>query len=427
MNVLQIREDFPILKREIDGKKLVFLDSAATSQKPKQVIRAMVDYYEKHNANIHRGVYRLSEEATGMVDNARKAIAKFIGALEEEVIFVRNASEAVNLLMYTWGEAHIGEGDGVVVSMLEHHSNFVPWQVLVKKKGAQLRVIKINDEGDLVESEGAVERVGSEIDVVVGPLSKLLDKGTKIVALTAVSNALGTKVDLQRVVSLVKEKAPQAIILVDGSQLVPHQRVRVGEMGIDFMVFSGHKMLGPTGIGVLWGKKKLLEEMPPFLYGGDMIGEVTLGKTTWNELPWKFEAGTPHIEGIIGLGAAVNYLSGVGMEKVEEYERELTEYGLEKMGELEEKGVVTIYGPRDAGKRAGVITFNVCGVHPHDTAQVLDSFGIAVRSGQHCAAPVVTSYGVPAMVRASLYLYNTKEELDYLVEKIPEVVKVFHL
>lgn len=426
MNITQIREDFPILKREFEGNKLVFLDSAATSQKPQQVIQSLVDYYEKHNANIHRGVYRLSEEATGMVDEARAKVARFIGAEEKEVIFVRNASEAINLLMYTFGEININEGDAVVVSLLEHHSNIVPWQILAAKKKAQLRVVGIDDNGELIERGSEIKKVGGDESVVTGSLEELLDETVKLVALTAVSNALGTKVDIKHVVSIIKKKAPQAKILVDGSQLVPHQKVNVKELGIDFLAFSGHKMLGPTGIGVLWGRKEILEGMPPFLFGGDMISEVTLEKTSWNELPWKFEAGTPHIEGIIGLGAAVDYLSSVGMEEIENYEKELTEYGLRKLEDLEKKGVVTIYGPREAAKRAGVLTFNVNGVHPHDVAQVLDSFGIAVRSGQHCAAPVVTSYGVMAMVRASMYLYNTKEELDYLFDKIPEVIKVFN-
>jgi len=416
-DVNKLREDFPILEREINGCPLVYLDNAATTQKPKQVIDAMVDYYENHNANVHRGIHTLSEEATSMVENARLKIARFIGSNDEkEIIFVRNASEAINLVMYSWGEKNIGKGDEVVVSLMEHHSNLVTWQMLCQKKGAVLRVVDVDEEGE-IRMRGGERREFQGVRVM--SLEQALGGKTKLVAMTAVSNVLGTVSPLERIVKMVRTKT-KAKILIDGSQSVPVMRTEVGKMGIDWLVFSGHKMLGPTGIGVLWGRREILEEMPPFLYGGDMIGRVELDKAMWNELPWKFEAGTPNMAGMVGLGAAVDYLENLGMDEVWKHEQDLVDYALEKI-----KGKAEVYGTGDYKKRAGVITFNLSGIHAHDTAQVLDSFGIAIRSGQHCGAPVVESLGEMAVARASVYVYNTRAEIDYLIEKLVEVKKVF--
>jgi len=426
MQIDKIRADFPILKRKINGQQLVYFDSAATSQKPKQVIEAIVDYYEKHNANVHRGIHSLSEEATSMVEAARDKVAELIGADREEVIFVRNASEALNLIMYTWADENINKGDEVVVSLMEHHSNLVPWQVLCRKKQARLKIIDVTEEGELMMSGNQGSKRMME-GVEVGPFEELLSEKTKLVGVTQVSNVLGTINDIDAVREVMKRRAPRAKLVVDGSQSVPHMEVRVNDLKADFLVFSGHKMLGPSGIGVLWGRKALLQNMKPFLYGGDMIKKVELNSSKWNELPYKFEAGTPNMAGMVGMGAAVDYLLEVGMDEIREHEKELIEHGLRKMEELEKEGVVEIYGSRDANKRGGVLTFNVVGVHAHDTAQILDGYGIAVRSGQHCGAPVVEKFGVTAMARASFYIYNTKQEIDYMVEKIREVRKVFKL
>lgn len=428
MDVENIRKDFPILSRKIHGKPLVYLDSAATSQKPKQVISAIVEYYERHNSNVHRGVHTLSGEATDMVEGARAKVSAFIGAAsEKEIIFVRNATEAINLVLYSWGGQHIRRGDGVVVSLLEHHSNLVGWQQLVKRVGASLKVVDGTSDGKLLMSGGKVRRLSDEHghEVVVGSLTSLIDRRVKLVAVTAVSNALGTIVPIREVVSLVRRRAPQATILVDGSQSVPHMPVDVSTLGVDFLVFSGHKMLGPTGIGVLWGRRTLLEEMPPFLFGGEMISEVELSDSVWNRLPWKFEAGTPNMAGIVGLGAAVDYLCGVGMAAIRDHEKQLVSYALPRMEVLEKNGTIKFYGPRTSEDRAGVVTFNVVGVHAHDAAQILDYEGIAVRSGHHCAMPLTKTLGTAATVRASFYVYTTEQEIDRLIEGIGKVKTVF--
>ncbi len=407
-DVEKIRKDFPILKRKVNGHDLVYLDSGATSQKPERVLKAMDDYYRNNNANIHRGVYDMSVESTKMVDEAREKVAKFIGARTEEIIFTRNASESLNLVMYSWGKKNIKEGDAVLVTRLEHHSNFVPWQVLCKEKHGSFRVVDVDGEGRLdMES---FERLTA-------------DGKVKLFALTGASNAIGTLPDIKRLVEKVKEKNPDAVVVLDASQMVPHMKLDITKLPVDFVAFSGHKMFGPTGTGVLWGKKELLLKMEPFMYGGDMIGEVGMESTTWGDLPNKFEAGTPDIVGIIGLGVAVDYLEDLGMENIREHEKELIGYALEKFKGLGD--LVTVYGVDNASERGGALAFNIKGVHAHDVAQVLNNYGIAVRSGQHCAAPLVTSFGVPAMVRATFYVYNTKEEIDYLVEKIREVPKVF--
>lgn len=413
----EVRKDFPILERVIHGRRLVYLDNAATSQKPRQVVEAINDYYFNHNANIHRGVHTLADEATRMMDVARRKVAGFIGTKRsEEVIFVRNATEGLNLVAYAYG-AKIKAGGEIVVSEMEHHSNLVPWQMLAKKTNTRLKVVALDKEGRLVRSQRVKEKDG----VICGGWDELLSREVELVALSYVSNVTGVINPVSRIVKEVRARCPKAAIVIDGSQAVPHMAVDVEELGADFLVFSGHKMLGPTGSGVLWGRKEILEAMPPFLYGGDMISEVSLSESRWNELPWKFEAGTPDIGGAVGLGAAVDYLKKIGMKEVADYEEELTTYTLGKMQLLEEEGWFKIIGPRKMGERAGVISFVIQGVHAHDAAQVLDNYGIAIRSGQHCAAPLVESMGQQAVARVSFYIYNTKEEIDYLINTLPKV------
>lgn len=423
-DVNKIREDFPILKRKVNGHDLVYFDSGATSQKPEAVIESMNKYYRNTNANIHRGVYEMSVESTRLVDETRSRVAEFIGGKIEEVIFTRNTSEGINLVAYSWGMENISKDDAVVISKLEHHSNLIPWQELCRLKGAELRVVDVDDEGVLLVNGKIETNTEDGLKVVEGGWNDLLDEKVKMVAITGQSNVLGTVTPIEEIVKMVRTKCPESVILIDGAQMVPHMKVNVSKLGADFLVFSAHKMLGPTGIGVLWGKKEVLEKMKPFLYGGDMIGEVSLTKTTWAELPSKFEAGTPDIAGIVGFGEAIKYLQSIGMDNIHEYEKKILLYALEKMEVLKNEGLVTLYGPVKSA-RGGAIAFNVEGVHAHDTAQILDNFGIAVRSGQHCAAPLVKSFEVSSMVRATFYLYNTKEEIDYFVEKIREVQKVF--
>ncbi|HCQ31069.1 TPA: cysteine desulfurase [Candidatus Collierbacteria bacterium] len=433
-DVDKVRADFPILKRKIHGHDLVYLDSGATSQKPESVIKAMDDYYRNTNANIHRGVYELSVESTRLVDEARKKVADFIGARTEEVIFTRNASESLNLVMYSWGRDNIKKEDAVLISKLEHHSNLVPWQELCRETGAELRIIDVDGEGKLVMRTQELKNSRTQDEVLtenglkvrLGGFEGLIADGkVKLFAVTGASNVLGTIPDLAGMLTAIKRKAQNATVVVDASQMVPHMKVDVKTLGADFIAFSGHKMLGPTGTGVLWGKKEVLSKMRPFLFGGDMIGEVIITGATWADLPSRFEAGTPDIAGIIGLGAAVDYLEGLGMDNVRHHEKDLMVYALKKMVELQDEELVTVYGPKDVEERGGALAFNVIGVHPHDAAQILDNFGIAVRSGQHCAAPLVTGFGVPAMVRATFYVYNTKKEIDYLVDKIREIPKIF--
>ncbi|MDD2655278.1 MAG: cysteine desulfurase [Candidatus ainarchaeum sp.] len=398
MDVGKIRKDFPILERVVNGKKIAYLDNGATSQKPRQVIDAIVRYYSEYNANVHRGVHKLSEESTIAYEDARRKVAEFINASEEEIIFVKNASEALNLVMYSYGMANVDAGDRVSISIMEHHSNFVPWQFLAKKKKAKLEFVDIDGDGELAELEKA--------------------SGSKIVSILHASNVLGTINDAEGICRVAHEGGGVAVI--DASQSVPHMPVDVKRMGCDFLAFTGHKMLAPTGIGVLYGRKELLEKMGPFLYGGDMILEVKKEGSKWNELPHKFEAGTPNIEGAIGLGAAIDYLNRVGMEEIRKHEVELITYAIAKM-----KGEVSIYGPLDARKRTGLVSFNVPGVHPHDVATILDEDGIEIRSGHHCAQPLHDRLGLESSARASFHLYNTKEEVDRLVEGIRKVKKVF--
>ncbi len=402
-NGAALKHDFPLLQREINGHPLVYLDSAVTSQKPLTVIETMDTYYRTYNANIHRGVYTISEEATAAYEAARGKVARFINANSpKEIIFVRNATEAINLVAYAWGRANIRPGDRIVATILEHHSNLVPWQQLAKEKGADLRFVDIDEKGLL--------RLDQYEELV---------RGARLVAFTHVSNALGTVNPVEHMVA--RAKAEGAVVLVDGAQAVPHRPVDVQALGMDFYVASGHKMCGPTGSGFLWGRRELLEAMPPFLFGGDMIKSVRLEATIFNDLPWKFEAGTPAIAESIGLGAAVDYLSHVGMDWIQQHERTLVDYALERLPDVE--GIL-IYGP-PAELRGGVISFNLPGIHPHDVASIVDREGVAVRAGHHCAMPLMKRLDVAATTRASFYLYNEPEEVDKLVVALKTAQKVF--
>lgn len=390
-DVERVREDFPILRRQVHGKPLVYLDNAATSQKPRSVIEALVEYYERSNANVHRSAHTLATEATEAYEQARRKVARFLNALPQEVIFTRGTTEAINLVAYSWGRANLWEGDEILVTEMEHHSNLVPWQLLARERGARLRFIPVM----LPEGVLDLER-----------LDDLLTERTKLVALTHMSNVLGTINPVEEIVRRAHEAG--AVVLVDAAQSVPHLPVDVKALGCDFLAFSGHKMLGPTGIGGLYARQELLERMPPFHGGGEMILKVDWEWATWNEVPYKFEAGTPNIGDAIALGAAVDYLESIGRDKIHLHERLLTQYALARLQEV--RGV-TVYG--HAPQRGGVISFTVEGIHPHDLAQVLDSQGVAIRAGHHCAQPlVVHRLGQPATARASFYLYNTFEEID---------------
>jgi cysteine desulfurase/selenocysteine lyase len=404
LNVAAIREDFPILQQTMNGKPLVYLDSAATSQKPETVIRAMDEYYRKFNANIHRGVYALAEEATARYEGARKQVQKFINAKSyREVIYTRNATESINLVAYTWGRANIHAGDEIVATMLEHHANIVPWQQLAKEKGARLKFIRVDDQGRLRAED----------------IETLITEKTKLVAATMASNVAGTLTPIKQIID--RAHAVGAVCIVDAAQAVPHLPVDVQALDADFLAFSGHKMLGPF-VGILYGKRALLEHMEPFLTGGDMIREVHLEEATWNELPWKFEAGTPAIGEAIGLGVAVDYLTELGMENVRAHERDLAAYALDQMSRVPD---IRILGPLNPDERAGVIAFHVPDVHPHDVAQIFDREGICVRAGHHCAMPLHEYYGLPATTRASFYIYNVPEEIDKLVETLAKVRQIF--
>lgn len=398
LDVCAVRADFPILERQVHNKKLIFLDSAASSQRPQQVIEAMDEYYRRTHANVHRGVHTLSEEATELYEAARKKVARFIGAKStREIIWTRNATEALNLVAYSWGRTHVHEGDEIVTTEMEHHANLVPWQILAQEKNAHLSYLPVNRDGALELEQ----------------LDQLLTPRTKLVAVTHVSNVLGTinpvKVIAQRA------HAIGALCVVDGAQSVPHMPVNVQELECDFLAFSGHKMCGPTGIGVLWGRRDLLESMPPFLVGGDMIRRVTFDGAEWNELPYKFEAGTPAIAEAVGLGVAVDYLSRLGMEAVRAHERETVAYAMERLAEVPG---LKVYGPSDSESHGGLTTFTLDGIHPHDLATILDAEGIAVRAGHHCAMPLHLKLGLPATTRASFYIYTLREEIDALVEAL---------
>ncbi|AAT05150.1 cysteine desulfurase [Listeria monocytogenes] len=407
IDIQKIRADFPILAQEINEKPLAYLDNAATSQKPKQVIEALTHYYEFDNANVHRGVHTLAARATDAYEAARGKVAKFIHAREvAEIIFTRGTTSAINLVVDSYAEANIEAGDEIVISYLEHHSNLIPWQQLAKRKGAVLKYIELEEDGTI-----SVEQA-----------KKTIGEKTKIVALAHVSNVLGTITPMKEIAAIAHQFG--AVILVDGAQAVPHMEVDVVDLDADFYAFSGHKMMAPTGIGALYGKRELLDAMEPTEFGGEMIDFVELYDSTWKELPWKFEAGTPIIGGAIALGAAIDYLAEVGLANIHAHEQALASYAIEEMSKIEG---ITIYGPKDASKRCGLVTFNLEGAHPHDIATILDEDGIAIRAGHHCAQPLMKWLDVSSTARASFYIYNTKEEIDALIDGLKLTKEYFGL
>ncbi|MBC1545015.1 cysteine desulfurase [Listeria cossartiae] len=407
IDIQKIRADFPILAQEINEKPLAYLDNAATSQKPKQVIEALTHYYEFDNANVHRGVHTLAARATDAYESARSKVAKFIHAREvAEIIFTRGTTSAINLVVDSYAEANIEAGDEIVISYLEHHSNLIPWQQLAKRKGAVLKYIELEEDGTI-----SVEQA-----------KKTIGEKTKIVALAHVSNVLGTITPIKEIAAIAHKFG--AVILVDGAQAVPHMEVNVVDLDADFYAFSGHKMMAPTGIGALYGKRELLDAMEPTEFGGEMIDFVELYDSTWKELPWKFEAGTPIIGGAIALGAAIDYLAEVGLENIHAHEQALASYAIEEMSKIEG---ITIYGPKDASKRCGLVTFNLEGAHPHDIATILDEDGVAIRAGHHCAQPLMKWLDVSSTARASFYIYNTKEEIDALIDGLKLTKEYFGL
>ncbi|MCS7096784.1 MAG: cysteine desulfurase [Nitrososphaerota archaeon] len=406
----RVREDFPILNRTVNNYPLIYFDNAATSQKPRQVIEAMTKFYQEHNANVHRAVHTLSQEATELYEKAHEEVAKFINARHaEEIIFVRGATEAINLIAYSWALRELGEDDEILLSLMEHHSNIVPWEVTSKIRGFKVKYVDVNSDGTLNYKA----------------LEKMISEKTKMVSISHVSNVTGVINDIERIAKIAHENG--ALLFVDGAQSVPHMPVDVRDMDIDFLAFSGHKMLGPTGIGVLYGKLELLREMEPFQGGGEMIRNVTYNdeqgrcSISWNDVPWRFEAGTPNICGGIGLMAAVNYLRNLGIENVFQHERNLTEYTLKRMSELSR---IRIYGPMDCTKRCGIIPFNVDGLESHDVALFLDNYGIMIRSGFHCAQPLHQRLGLSSTARVSFYVYNTREEVDRFIEILKEMEQV---
>ncbi|HLT16385.1 MAG TPA: SufS family cysteine desulfurase [Acidimicrobiales bacterium] len=406
LDVGRIRKDFPILDRQVHGRRLVYFDSANTSQKPRSVIEAIQTYYERSNANVHRGTYLIAEEATAALEEARAKVARFIGARSErEVVFAKNATEALNLVAKAWGRAHLRPGDPVVLTELEHHANIVPWHQLVQEIGIELRWIPVGGDGRLDLSD----------------LDRLLD-GARVVSFAAMSNVLGTLTPVDRLVAAAHEAG--AIAVVDASQYVPHVATDVSAWGADFVAFTGHKMCGPTGIGVLWGTEAILDATPPFLTGGEMILNVTKEGFTANELPWKFEAGTPPIAEAVGLGAAVDYLEGLGMEAVRAHEVSLTAYALRSLTERFGDDLV-IHGPSEPADRGGVLSFAYRDVHPHDLTQVFDQHGVCVRAGHHCAKPLMRELGVAATARASLYVYNDESDVDALADAIAAAAEFF--
>ncbi len=403
--IAALRSDFPILNIQVHGKPLVYLDSAASSQKPQAVLDAMNVYYQTYNANVHRGVYSISEEATAAMERARVKVARFIHARQsKQVIFTRNTTESINLVAFSWGNANIHAGDLIILTEMEHHSNLVPWQLLAARTGARLEFVPVTDDGLL------------RLDIY----DALLKQQPKLVAFTHMSNVLGTINPAQQMIA--QAHAVGAIVLLDGAQSIPHLPVDVQALDVDFLCFSGHKMLGPTGIGVLYGKRDLLEAMPPFMGGGDMIRTVKLRESTWNDLPWKFEAGTPAIAEAVGLGAAVDYLNTLGMEHVQQHEQELVAYALAQLRTVPD---LTIYGP-EADKRGGVVSFTLGDIHPHDLASILDQeVGVAIRAGHHCAQPLMERYNLAATARASFYVYTMREEIDTLVQGLHKARQIF--
>jgi cysteine desulfurase/selenocysteine lyase len=411
LNALEIAKDFPILGRTIrDGKKLVYLDSGATSQKPNSVIDAESNFYRLHNAAAHRGAHQLAEEATTAMENARQIVADFIGASVDEVVFTKSATESLNLVAYAMGNAatgnrfHLNSTNSIVVTEMEHHANLIPWQQLAARTGASLKWFEVTPDGRLDLSN----------------IKSIITEGTKVVALTHQSNVLGTIVPLKEIVKRAHEVG--AVVVLDACQSVPHMKVDVKELGVDFLAFSGHKTVGPTGVGIFWGRADLLSELPPFLTGGSMIESVTMTTATWAPAPRKFEAGVPNMAQAVGLGVALEYLTSVGMDEIHKHEVELTRYGIEKMSEVKD---LRIIGPRDLEMRGGTLSFTVGEIHPHDLGQFLDSQGIAVRTGHHCAWPLTRKLGVPATTRASFYLYNSKSDVDSLIDGILGAQKYF--
>ena len=409
ISVDKIRKDFPILQRKVrNDKNLVYFDNAATTQKPIQVINTITDFYTNHNSNIHRAVHALAEEATEAYETARDKIAKFLNIKDrQEIVFVRGTTEAINLVAYAWGRQNIQEGDIIVTTEYEHHSNIVPWQLLTQEKHAKLEYVGVDDNGELILEQ----------------LDQFLTSGkVKLVAVSQMSNVLGTITDVATLVDKCKKAGVR--VLIDGAQSVPHMKVDLDSLGCDFFAFSAHKMLGPTGVGVLWAKKELLEQMAPFHGGGDMIREVHKYETTWNDLPYKFEAGTPNIADVIGFAAAIDYLNEIGMDYVRAHEIEITKYALDKLSKIPG---IKIYGTSDISKRGGVISFNFADIHPHDLATIIDEDGIAIRSGHHCAQVLMEKLDIAATSRASFYIYNTKEEVDVLINSLSRAARLFKL
>jgi cysteine desulfurase/selenocysteine lyase len=408
LDALALRADFPLLSPDRTGGRLVYLDSAASSQRPRAVLEAMDHYYETTHANVHRGVYAIAEEATRLYELARDKVGRFVGAPNPatEIVFTKNATESINLVAYSWGRHALRAGDVVVLSEIEHHANLVPWLMLAEERGVELRYLPL----------------GTDYQLDLSEIDRILD-GARLVAITGASNVLGTVVDLAPIVDAAKRAG--ALVLADGAQLVPHRPVDVGALDIDFLGFTGHKMLGPTGIGVLWAREEILDAMPPFLGGGEMIRDVRLDGFTTNDLPWKFEAGTPPIAEAVGLGAAVDYLCEVGLDRIHAHENALTAYALHQL-ESVHGDALTVFGPAaHPTRRSGVLSFAVRDVHPHDVAQVLDTRNVCVRAGHHCAKPLMRCLGVPATTRASLYLYNDESDVDELVDAIGDVRRLF--
>jgi cysteine desulfurase / selenocysteine lyase len=407
VNSYELRNDFPIFKKKINGKDLVYLDNASTTQKPYSVINSITDFYSNYNSNIHRAVYQLAEEATELYEQSRKKIANFINVRPEEIIFTRNTTESINLIAHSWARSNLKKDDVIAITEIEHHSNIVPWQILCQEIGTRLEYVGI-DESGFLDIEYLIELISS--------------RKVKLVSISHMSNVLGTIVPIERIVKTAHQY--DIPVIVDGAQSVPHMPVDVKKLDCDFLVFSAHKMLGPTGVGVLYAKKELLEKMKPFMAGGDMIKEVFKFHTNYNEVPYKFEAGTPNIADVVGFGAAVEYLEKIGMENIRNHEIYLTEYALESMQSLK---YITIYGPMDSKFRGGVISFNIADIHPHDLATIMNDHGIAIRSGHHCAQVLMQRLDVPATSRASFYIYNTKEEIDKFVNAIKEAGRIFKI
>ncbi|MEM0356035.1 MAG: cysteine desulfurase [Desulfurococcaceae archaeon] len=403
LNVDEIRKDFPILQTKIRGSNLIYFDNAATTQKPIQVIEAIRRFYSEHNANIHRGLHTLSQKASELYEEAHETVAKFINAYSwDEVVFVKNTTEALNLVAYGWGLKNLGEGDEIIVTIMDHHSSMLPWRIIAQYRGAIVKYVDITNEGYLNYEH----------------LENIVSKRTRVIAFPIASNVLGTINNVKRIVKIAREN--DAITVADGAQSVPHMPTDVKQLGVDFLAFSGHKMLGPTGIGVLWGRRDRLLEMNPFIVGGDTIKEVTLDDIVWHDLPWRFEGGTPNIAGGVGLAEAVRYLSRIGMDNVREHEVELVQYTFKRFEEIED---IEFYGPRNPIDKTGVVSFNVRDLNHHIVAQALDLFGIAVRSGLHCAHPLHYRLGLKGTVRASYYIYNKIEEIDYFIEVLKSIVR----